>query len=127
MCSPPTFDFRHSTFDSVKEYRVFLFSIIRMVLKRALRNFSLLLCTILGLIITVTLVSSIPLYSDAAIARLLQRELKDVNGRPPGTLLISYFAPNDAPPLTFSATPTTSSAPAQNQFPTGPRVTMDTY
>src|SRR5689334_20926058 len=47
-----------------------LFSLIRLVVKRTINNLNLVVFTIIGLIVAVSLVSSVPLYSDAIIEKL---------------------------------------------------------
>ena len=46
-----------------------------MVLKRIINNLSLMLAAVVGLVITVTLVASIPLYSEGMSEQLLYRQL----------------------------------------------------
>ncbi|MSQ44215.1 MAG: FtsX-like permease family protein [Chloroflexi bacterium] len=52
-----------------------LVSILTMVLKRIINNLSLMMAAVVGLVITVTLVASIPLYSEGMSEQLLHRQL----------------------------------------------------
>jgi putative ABC transport system permease protein len=62
-----------------------------MVVQRIRNNLRLLVSTILGLIIAVGIVSAIPLYSDAALQRLLVRELDQSRARPAGAVFVRHI------------------------------------
>ncbi|MCC6627214.1 MAG: FtsX-like permease family protein [Chloroflexi bacterium] len=66
-------------------------SILWMVVQRIRNNVRLLLATIAGLIIAVGIVSAIPLYSDAALQRLLVRELDQATTRPAGAVFLRHI------------------------------------
>ena len=68
-------------------------AIFPMVVKRTINNLGLILATLLGLIIAVTLLSSVPLYSDAINEGLLHEHFKDVKkrNRPQPSLLFRYL------------------------------------
>lgn len=66
-------------------------SIVWMVVQRIRNNLRLLLSTIAGLIIAVGIVSAIPLYSDAALQRLLVRELDQATTRPAGAVFLRHI------------------------------------
>lgn len=68
-----------------------LISITWMVVQRIRNNIRLLLSTITGLIIAVGIVSAIPLYSDAALQRLLVRELDKADSRPAGAVFVRHI------------------------------------
>lgn len=87
-------------------------SILLMVLKRIANNINLMLAAIAGLIITVTLVSSIPLYSEGMSEALLHRQLTETTEQvqPKSSILLRHFeeaAPGQAP---APVSPTTSSS-----------------
>lgn len=65
-----------------------LFGIVRLVLKRSLRNYRLLLASFVGLVIAVSLVAAIPLYTYGTLERLLQTRLTQAANRPPGTVWV---------------------------------------
>ena len=59
--------------------------------KRLWRHRLLMLCLLVGLIVAVGLLSSIPLYADAVHNRLLQGELTEAGAyRPPFSFLFPY-------------------------------------
>ena len=62
--------------------------IVRLVVKRSLRNYRLLLASFVGLVIAVSLVAAIPLYTHGILERLLQSRLSQTNQRPPGTVWV---------------------------------------
>ncbi len=68
-------------------------AIITMVLKRIVNNLSLMLSAIIGLAITVTLVSSIPLYSEGMSEQMLHRQLTASTDQvqPKSAILIRHF------------------------------------
>jgi len=67
-----------------------LFSLIRLVVKRTINNLNLVAFTIAGLIVAVSLVASVPLYSDAIIEKLLRLRLDQPtqSNRPPGAMRV---------------------------------------
>ena len=70
------------------------YSILVLVTKRLLNNINIVFSTILGLVVTVTLVSSVPLYSEGMSEMLLHRALRDTESRqaqPRASLLIRKF------------------------------------
>jgi putative ABC transport system permease protein len=58
-----------------------LLSVFLISTKRLWNNKGLALCSILGLMVAVALISSVPLYADAANYRSLQEELAQAAGR----------------------------------------------
>jgi putative ABC transport system permease protein len=68
-------------------------SILLMVLKRIVNNINLILASIAGLVITVTLVSSIPLYSEGMSEALLRRQLTSSTDQvqPKSSILLRHF------------------------------------
>ena len=65
-----------------------LLGICRLVLKRSANNVRLLLATFVGLVIAVSLVSAIPLYTHGTLERLLQTRLSAIEKRPAGTVWV---------------------------------------
>ncbi|MGH2368139.1 MAG: ABC transporter permease, partial [Chloroflexota bacterium] len=84
-------------------------SILLMVIKRIVNNINLMLAAVAGLIITVTLVASIPLYSEGMSEALLRRQLTATTDQvqPKSSILLRYF--QEQSPGQFGA-PTTSSS-----------------
>src|SRR5688572_665106 len=74
-------------------------SLLRLILKRTINNFNLVLFTIVGLIVAVSLVASVPLYSDAIIERLLRGRLDapSATNRPPGAVRIRHLEERTTP------------------------------
>src|SRR5918912_1781889 len=70
-----------------------LLSILVMVLKRIVNNLNLMLAAIAGLVITVTLVASIPLYSEGMSEALLHRQLSAASDQvqPKSSILLRHF------------------------------------
>src|SRR6266542_559049 len=68
-------------------------SILLMVLKRIINNINLMLAAIAGLVITVTLVASIPLYSEGMSEALLHRQLTATTDQvqPKSSILLRHF------------------------------------
>ena len=64
-----------------------------MVLKRIINNLSLMLAAVVGLVITVTLVASIPLYSEGMSEQLLYRQLtaSAEQVQPKSAILMRHF------------------------------------
>jgi len=62
--------------------------IFRLVLKRSVNNVRLLVATFLGLVIAVSLVSAVPLYTHGTLERLLQAKMLTADKRPPGTVWV---------------------------------------
>jgi putative ABC transport system permease protein len=64
-----------------------------MVLKRIVNNINLILASVAGLVITVTLVSSIPLYSEGMSEALLRRQLTATTDQvqPKSSILLRHF------------------------------------
>lgn len=91
------------------------FPILLMVIKRILNNLNLMLAAVIGLVITVTLVSSIPLYSEGMSEALLRRQLTSTTDQvqPKSSILLRYF--NDQSATQGSGFP----APAAPQTNTG--------
>lgn len=65
-----------------------ILGIFRLVLKRSANNVRLLLATFFGLVIAVSLISAIPLYTHGTLERLLQAKLSVTDKRPPGTVWV---------------------------------------
>jgi len=70
-----------------------LVSVLLMVIKRIVNNLNLMLAAVAGLIITVTLVSSIPLYSEGMSEALLHRQLTETTEQvqPKSSILLRHF------------------------------------
>lgn len=68
-------------------------AILVMVLKRIVNNFSLMLSAVAGLVITVTLVASIPLYSEGMSEQMLHRQLAVTTDQvqPRSAILMRHF------------------------------------
>ncbi len=66
-------------------------AIFQLVLKRSLNNSRLLLAAFMGLIIAVSLVSSVPLYTHGMLERLLRGRLEAPEKRPPGTVWLRHL------------------------------------
>jgi len=69
-------------------------SIVLVAAKRLWNNKGLMLCSIVGLIVAVGLISSIPLYADAANFRVLKEQLttgENVRARPPFAFMYRYI------------------------------------
>src|SRR5688572_24093741 len=64
-----------------------------MVLKRIINNINLIMASVVGLVITVTLVSSIPLYSEGMSEALLRRQLTATTDQvqPKSSILLRHF------------------------------------
>ena len=62
--------------------------IFGLVLKRSANNVRLLLATFLGLVIAVSLVSAVPLYTHGTLERLLQAKMGTADKRPAGTVWV---------------------------------------
>ena len=82
-------------------------ALLAFVLKRLLSNSALVLSTALGLIVTVTLVTSIPLYSEGISEFLLKRELDKPTNRiqPASSVLLRHFdrRSDDSEPTTLDS------------------------
>jgi putative ABC transport system permease protein len=72
---------------------VSLVAILTMVLKRIVNNLSLMLSAVIGLVITVTLVASIPLYSEGMSEQLLHKQLMATTDQvqPRSAILLRHF------------------------------------
>ncbi|HEU5318575.1 MAG TPA: FtsX-like permease family protein, partial [Chloroflexota bacterium] len=68
-------------------------AILLMVLKRIVNNINLILASVAGLVITVTLVASIPLYSEGMSEALLRRQLTATTDQvqPKSSILLRHF------------------------------------
>src|SRR5438874_5644296 len=68
-------------------------SILLMVIKRIINNINLMLAAVAGLVITVTLVASIPLYSEGMSEALLHRQLTASTDQvqPKSSILLRHF------------------------------------
>jgi len=90
------------------------FSVFRMVLKRIANNFTLILASVIGLVITVTLVSSIPLYSEGMSEALLRRQLTISTDQvqPKSSILLRHFEDASAAKGGTSLAAQGSAAPA---------------
>ena len=88
------------------------FSILLMVLKRIINNINLMLAAIAGLVITVTLVASIPLYSEGMSEALLHRQLTATTDQvqPKSSILLRHFEDAQAAQATTPPPSTTSSS-----------------
>ena len=83
-------------------------AIVRFVAKRLLNNRALISATAFGLLVTVTLVTSVPLYAEGISGLLLQRELRKQSGcaltRPMNRAVVDHCRDLDAfPALVFGA------------------------
>ena len=88
-------------------------SILLMVLKRIINNINLMLAAIAGLVITVTLVSSIPLYSEGMSEALLHRQLTATTDQvqPKSSILLRHFEdPQAAQAAGTTSAPSSSSS-----------------
>src|ERR671923_1730874 len=93
-----------------------LLSILLMVLKRIVNNINLMLAAVAGLVITVTLVASIPLYSEGMSEALLHRQLTATTDQvqPKSSILLRHFEDQAAaqagglPALSSSSASTTA-------------------
>ncbi|HEX2515029.1 MAG TPA: hypothetical protein VH257_10020, partial [Chloroflexota bacterium] len=91
-------------------------SILLMVIKRIVNNINLMLAAVAGLVITVTLVSSIPLYSEGMSEALLHRQLTETTDQvqPKSSILLRHFeeasAAQAAPPASSSSSSATGSS-----------------
>jgi len=76
-----------------------LLSLVRLVVKRTANNLNLVAFTIVGLIVAVSLVASVPFYSDAIIERLLRTRLDQptTTGRSPGSVRIRHLEDSTKP------------------------------
>ncbi|HXI16378.1 MAG TPA: hypothetical protein VNM48_08395, partial [Chloroflexota bacterium] len=85
-----------------------------MVLKRIANNFTLILASVIGLVITVTLVSSIPLYSEGMSEALLRRQLTISTDQvqPKSSILLRHFEDASAAKGGTSLAAQGSAAPA---------------
>ena len=70
-------------------------AVFRLVLKRSLNNVRLLLAAFLGLVIAVSLVSSVPIYTHGTLERLLQQQLGSSDKRPAGTVWLRHLEDSD--------------------------------
>ena len=88
-----------------------LVSVLLMVIKRIVNNLNLMLAAVAGLIITVTLVSSIPLYSEGMSEALLHRQLTETTEQvqPKSSILLRHFEDQTAAQAPPTA-PTTNTA-----------------
>ncbi|MCL4541539.1 MAG: ABC transporter permease [Chloroflexi bacterium] len=80
-------------------------SVLIMVMERSRANARLVLSTILGLIITVTLVAAVPLYADGVSEKLLHEQLLQQTNKaqPPASFLFHWVFNNNAPNSSPSA------------------------
>ncbi len=90
--------------------------ILLMVIKRIVNNFNLMLAAVAGLIITVTLVASIPLYSEGMSESLLHRQLTETTDQvqPKSSILLRHFEEQTA-----AAAPVAPPAPASGTTGSG--------
>ena len=72
-----------------------LIAVFRLVVKRSLNNFRLLLAAFMGLIIAVSLVASVPLYTHGTLERLLHDRLATSDKRPAGTVWLRHLEEGD--------------------------------
>ncbi|MBI2942070.1 MAG: ABC transporter permease [Chloroflexi bacterium] len=75
-------------------------AIVQLVIKRSANNIRLLVSTFLGLIITVSLISAVPLYTHGTLERLLQQRLHTDQKRPAGTVWIRHLQDRGNPDVT---------------------------
>ena len=77
-----------------------LIGLLRLVLKRLNNNRALLSTTFLGLLVTVTLVTSVPMYAEGVSGLLLQRELRKRTGQaqPTSSVFIRHRDQNQPVP-----------------------------
>ena len=71
--------------------------IATLVVKRALSNPALVLFTLVGLVVSVSLVSAVPLYSDGVVEKLLRGELAKSSGQPPLAVRIRHQEDSQRP------------------------------
>lgn len=72
-------------------------ALLRMIFRKMIKNRVFVLFLAIGLLISAALLSSIPMYTDAALQRLLIKDMENFQterDKFPGTLMISYY-PND--------------------------------
>jgi putative ABC transport system permease protein len=83
-----------------------------MVIKRIINNLNLMLAAVIGLVITVTLVSSIPLYSEGMSEALLRRQLTSTvdQVQPKSSILLRYFNDQSAAQGSGFAAPSTQTS-----------------
>lgn len=76
-----------------------LLSLLRLVVKRTLNNLNLVVFTIIGLVVAVSLVASVPLYSDAIIEKLLRTRLDQPtqSNRPAGAVRVRHLEEKATP------------------------------
>ena len=81
------------------------YSTLWMILKRILNNLNLMLAIIAGQVITVTLITSIPLYAEGMSAALLHRQLEEPEERaqPKSSIMLRWFAPDPPVQITQQA------------------------
>lgn len=98
------------------------FAILQMVYRRARANARLLAATTLGLVITVTLVCAVPLYSDGVSEKLLHQQLltQTEKAQPPASLLF-HWTYDAGPAAQQAATTGTSDPTAVNPLLTVPQ------
>lgn len=73
-------------------------TLLRMLLRKMLKNKVFIIFLTVGLLISAALLSSIPMYTDGTLQRLLIKEMESLqtsDGKFPGTLMISYNANSD--------------------------------
>src|SRR5450759_2425155 len=68
-----------------------LLAIFQLVVKRSLNNVRLLLAAFVGLLIAVSLVSAVPLYTHGTLERLLRTRLATSDKRPAGTVWLRHL------------------------------------
>jgi putative ABC transport system permease protein len=66
-------------------------AIFQLVVKRSLNNVRLLLAALVGLLIAVSLVSAVPLYTHGTLERLLRARLAASDKRPAGTVWLRHL------------------------------------
>ena len=66
-------------------------AIFQLVVKRSLNNVRLLLAAFVGLLIAVSLVSAVPLYTHGTLERLLRARLAASDKRPAGTVWLRHL------------------------------------
>jgi putative ABC transport system permease protein len=68
-----------------------ILAIFQLVVKRSLNNVRLLLAAFVGLLIAVSLVSAVPLYTHGTLERLLRAQLNGGDKRPAGTVWLRHL------------------------------------
>src|SRR5690554_1701415 len=74
-------------------------ALLVMIFRKMLKNKWLVLCLLLGMIISVALISSIPMYTQGVLQRMLTKDMEQYqldNDRFPGGYLVSHYMKDDS-------------------------------